>query len=143
MAHKPVFAGLIVDEAGNPVEVTTIDDEPYYVINDAGFLHHVPTVDVDRPVLQQFASFVSEHSDILSEQAAKMMGQEDIFSRAYLETQLKSFDQQLETLLESGLPEEVRAYLGMMGFRIVINYHGEVVRIEQPTSYEEGGEGDE
>jgi hypothetical protein len=35
----------------------------------------------------------------------------------------------------------MRAYLGMMGFKVVINYHGEIVRVEQPGSA--GGEGDE
>jgi len=35
-------------------------------------------------------------------------------------------------LLETGIPEEVRAYLGMMGFRIRINHHGEILDVEQP-----------
>jgi hypothetical protein len=26
----------------------------------------------------------------------------------------------------------MRAYLGMMGFRIIINVHGEVLKVEQP-----------
>jgi hypothetical protein len=26
----------------------------------------------------------------------------------------------------------MRSYLGMMGFKIIINMHGEVVRVEQP-----------
>jgi hypothetical protein len=28
----------------------------------------------------------------------------------------------------------MRAYLGMMGFKVVINYHGDVIRVEQPGS---------
>jgi hypothetical protein len=31
-----------------------------------------------------------------------------------------------------GLPEETRAYLGMMGFHVRINVHGEVLAVEQP-----------
>jgi hypothetical protein len=43
-------------------------------------------------------------------------------------------DAQFEALLEQGLPEEARAWLGMIGFRVVINIHGDVVRIEQPSA---------
>jgi hypothetical protein len=35
----------------------------------------------------------------------------------------------------------MRAYLGMMGFRIIINIHGEVLRVEQPgIASDEGDE---
>jgi hypothetical protein len=34
--------------------------------------------------------------------------------------------------MKTGLPEELRAYLGMMGFRIRINFHGEVLEVAQP-----------
>jgi len=45
---------------------------------------------------------------------------------------LKNIDKQMDTLLETGLPEEGRAYMGMMGFKIVIDIHGEIIRLEQP-----------
>lgn len=70
--------------------------------------------------------------DLLSEQAAKMLGQDDPFSKAMIENQLKNMDRQFDALMQSGIPEDMRAYLGMMGFRIVINHHGEVLRVEQP-----------
>ena len=68
-----------------------------------------------------------------------MLGQDDIFSKAIIESQLKNVDDQFEQLLKSGIPEESRAYMGMTGFRIRINHHGEVLEVEQPT----GIEGDE
>jgi hypothetical protein len=61
-----------------------------------------------------------------------MLGQEDIFTKAMIETQLKNIDQQFDTLLKTGIPEEGRAYMGMMGFRITIDIHGEVINIDQP-----------
>jgi len=85
---------------------------------------------------------VRGHEDILSEQTAKMLGQDDIFSRAMIENQLKNIDQQLENLLNNGIPEEGRAYMGMMGFRVVINVHGEVVRVDQPGIVD-GGSGED
>ena len=72
-----------------------------------------------------------------------MMGTEDIFSRAFLENQLKNMDKQFEAVLQMGIPEDARAFMGMSGFKVVINVHGEVVKFEQPTATDEGGEGGE
>jgi hypothetical protein len=49
-----------------------------------------------------------------------MLGQEDIFSRAALENQMKNIGDQFEKVLKSGIPEEGRAFLGMAGFRVKI-----------------------
>jgi hypothetical protein len=34
--------------------------------------------------------------------------------------------------LNVGIPEEMRAYLGMTGFKVMIDMHGKVLRFEQP-----------
>jgi hypothetical protein len=102
------------------------------VVDDAGFRRHIPSEQVDRQVLEAMREMIQGHEDLLSEQAAKMLGQEDIFTRAMIESQLKNMDQQFEQILEVGIPEESRAYMGMTGFKIRINYHGEVIEIHQP-----------
>jgi hypothetical protein len=61
-----------------------------------------------------------------------MLGQDDIFSKALIENQLKNLDTQFDAVLHSGIPEEGRAYMGMMGFRVKINVHGEVLEVNQP-----------
>lgn len=132
MAQKPLFEGLVFDEFDNPVEVKFVGDESFYVVDDAGFLRHIPTEQVDRQVLESMRQLIEGHEDLLSEQTAKMLGQEDIFTRAMIESQLKNIDQQFNTLFNSGIPEEGRAYMGMMGFRITIDIHGEVIKIDQP-----------
>lgn len=132
MNIKPLFAGLIFDEFDQPVEVAYVGSEPCYVVDDAGFHRHIPTEQVDRQVLEHLRDLVEGHEGIISDQAAKMLGQEDIFSRALIESQLKNIDNQFDTLFETGIPEEGRAYMGMMGFRITINVHGEVLDINQP-----------
>jgi hypothetical protein len=132
MSPRPLFEGLVVDESDQPVEVTYIGDEPCYVVNDAGFLRHIPTEQVDRQVLQIMFEMIQGSEGLISEQAAKMLGQEDIFTKAMIESQLKQMDKQFETLLNTGIPEEGRAYMGMMGFSIRINVHGEVVDVNQP-----------
>ena len=132
MTNKPLFEGLVFDELNQPVEVAFVGNEPCYVVDDAGFRRHIPTEQVDRQVLEHMRELIEGHEGIISDQAAKMLGQEDIFSRAFIESQLKNIDNQFDTLFEEGIPEEGRAYMGMMGFRITINVHGEVLDINQP-----------
>ena len=132
MTSQAVFAGLIIDEYDQAVEVVNIGDEPCYVVNDAGFRRHIPSEQVDRQVFESMVEMIAGHEEVISEQAAKMLGQDDIFSMALIASQLKNIDLQFENLLQRGIPEEARAYMGMMGFRIRINVHGEVLDIEQP-----------
>jgi len=132
MAYQAVFNGLVVDENDQSVQVKIVGDEPCYVVDDAGFFRHIPSEQVDRQVLEAMGESIQGHEDLISEQAAKMLGQEDIFSMALIANQLKNIDQQLDNLLQTGIPEEMRAYLGMIGFKIRINVHGEVLEVIQP-----------
>jgi hypothetical protein len=132
MSRKAIFEGLVVDENDRPVEVVYVGDEPNYVVNDAGFRRHIPAEQVDMQVLDSIREMIEGHENIISEQTAKMLGQDDIFSRAMIENQLRNIDKQYDNLFEVGIPEEARAYMGMVGLRIKINLHGEVVDIIQP-----------
>ena len=132
MASQALFSGLIVDEFDNPVETVYVGSEAMYVVNDQGFRRHIPSEQVDRQVLEMMAGQITGNEDILGEQTATMLGQEDIFSRAFIQNQLKNIDQQMDQLFKTGIPEEGRAYMGMMGFRVIINVHGDVVGLNQP-----------
>ncbi len=132
MAKVPLFPGLVFDEYDQPVEVTYVGDEPCYVVDDAGFRRHIPSEQVDRQVIEAMSEMIRGSEDLISEQAAKMLGQDDIFSMAMIANMLKNVDKQFDALMSTGIPEEARAYLGMIGFKIRINVHGEVLSIEQP-----------
>ena len=132
MPRQALFAGLVIDEFDHPVEVAYVGEEPCYVVDDAGFRRHIPSEQVDRQVLNLMAEMMRGQEGPLAEQAAKMLGQDDIFSRAMLENQLKNVEAQFEMVMQSGIPEEGRAYMGMMGFHVRINVHGEVLEVEQP-----------
>ncbi|HQV94035.1 MAG TPA: hypothetical protein PLA27_01950 [Anaerolineales bacterium] len=138
--RQPLFAGLVVDESNRAAETAFIGDEPCYVVDDFGFRRHIPSEQVDRVVLGQLAEMMKGSEDFISQQAAKMLGQEDVFTKAAIEQQLKNMDKQFDQLIQVGIPEDMRAYLGMMGFKIVINVHGEVVRVEQPGAGGDDGE---
>ena len=130
--YHALFEGLVSDEHGRPVEVVMVGDEPCYVVDDQGFRRHIPSVQVDRQVLEEMREMIEGHEDMISQEAAKMMGQDDIFSIAMMASQLKQVDSQFDALLQTGIPEEGRAYLGMAGFQVVINVHGDVLEVKQP-----------
>ena len=134
MPQEPLFAGLVVDEFDNAVDVAHVGDEPCYVVDDRGFRRHIPSEQVDRQVLQFMAELIEGHEDLLSEQAAKMLGQDDIFSRAALESQFKNIEKQFDQVLQTGIPEEGRAFMGMSGFKVRINLHGDVLEVVQPSA---------
>jgi hypothetical protein len=142
MPRQPLFTGLVVDENGNVADTALVGGEPCYVVDDFGFRRHIPSEQVDRVVLGEIAGMMKGSEEYISEQTAKMIGQEDIFTRAMLERQLKDIDKQFDLLIQTGMPEDTRIYLGMVGFKVVINLHGEVLRVEQPSAPESGdGEG--
>lgn len=132
MTKKAVFEGLVIDERDQPAEVVYVGDEPCYVVDDSGFRRHIPSEQVDMQVLQAMLEMIEGHEDLLTAQTAKMLGSEDPFSVAMIEKQLENIDEQIGTLLETGIPEELRAYLGMMGFRVRIDVHGDVLTVDQP-----------
>lgn len=132
MARQALFAGLIIDENDRPVSVAYVGDEPCYVVDDLGFLRHIPAEQVDRQVLQVMGKMIEGHEALMADQAARMLGQEDPFSKALLEQQFKNLEKQFDQVIEIGLPEESRAYMGMMGFQVRINLHGDVIEINQP-----------
>ncbi len=134
MSSHALFGGLVVDENDHVAETVTVGGEAFYVIDDAGFKRHVPAEQIDRQVLEIMQEMMKGNEGLISEQTAKMLGQEDIFTKAMIEQQLKNMDKQFGAIMQQGIPEEGRAYLGMLGFKIVINYHGEVLRIDQPSA---------
>lgn len=143
MARRALFGGLVIDEWGQAVEVAQVGDEAFYVVDDAGFRRHIPSEDVDRQVLSEMLKMVEGNEEAIAEQTAKMLGQDDLFTHAILINQIKQMGEQVDALLNVGIPEETRSYLGMMGFRVTINLHGDVIDVAQPGAISGEGEGGE
>ena len=140
LPKKAIFEGLVYDEYGNPVETGWIGSEPCYIVDDEGFNRHILAEEVDRQVWRLMQEQIEGNEDLLSAQAAEMLGQDDIFTMAAIQNQLKNMDAQYNQLAQVGIPEESRMYMGMMGFRITISIHGEVLGIEQPGMIDDSGE---
>ncbi len=134
MGRIAVFRGLIFDEQGEPVTVARVGDEAYYVVNDEGFLRHIPAEEVDRRVLEHLREPLFSQREAVVEGLLQMMGKDDLFTKAMVEVSLDKVDENIEQLLRVGIPAENLAMLGMMGFRVVIDLHGEIVEISMPAA---------
>jgi hypothetical protein len=136
MGHSPprsaLFSGLIQDESGNPVEAVIVGDVPNYVVEDAGFRRHVESEAVDRQVIEMLREQFMAHRDIATEAMLQMLGKDDLFTKAMIDASIKNMDQ----VLNQGLPEGARAWLGMLGFRVIIDTHGQVIRLDMPEQYD-------
>ncbi|HFQ93794.1 MAG TPA: hypothetical protein ENK32_07280 [Anaerolineae bacterium] len=130
MARQALFAGLIYDEEGQPVDTAVIGDEAQYVIDDAGFLRHVDAEAVDRQVLAIFLDQLEQNRDLAVEQTLNLMGKDDLMTKAAIEASLRNID--MDQIIAQGMPAQARDMMGMMGFRIIINFHGEVIGMDQP-----------
>ena len=133
------FEGLVFTEDGTPVEVSYVGTTAYYVIDDQGFRRHVEAREVDRPVLTQFMDQLQEHREEAVMAMLMQLGQDDLFTKAAVESTVRNLN--VEQILDQGLPPQARQMLSMLGFRIVVNVHGEVVRIDMPTMPEGGATG--
>ncbi len=121
-----------MDENDRNVEATTIGGEAFYIVDDDGFRRHVPAEEIDKAVLTELRDQIMANRDAVTQGALQMMGSDDLFSKAMIDSSLKNIDSNFAKLMDQGLPEQARQWLGMLGFRIVVNYHGEVVRMESP-----------
>ncbi|HXF62999.1 MAG TPA: hypothetical protein VNK95_15345 [Caldilineaceae bacterium] len=136
MARTAMFGGLVFDEAGNPAEVAWVGGDAHYVVDDDGFRRHVDAEQVDRAVLRFLRSQVEDQREMAVQAMLEMMGQDDIFTKAAVESSIN----RMEEAVGQPIPEEARQWLGMLGFRIVIDYHGNVVDIQMPAGGIDEGE---
>jgi hypothetical protein len=134
--RSALFAGLVQDEEGHPVEAVVVGDVPNYVVEDAGFRRHVESEIVDRQVIEMLREQFMAHREIATEAMLQMLGADDLFTKAMIDASIKNMDQ----VIKHGLPDEARAWLGMLGFRVVINTHGQVVELKMPEQDETFGD---
>ena len=135
MAKNALFSALVFDENENPLEVAYVGGEAHYVINDDGFKRHVDAEEIDRHVVSIFLNQMQDNQGLAVEQAMKMMGKDDIMTKAALDSQLRNV--KTDDILKQGIPAQARDMLGMLGFRIILNYRGEIVRFDQPAAPDE------
>jgi hypothetical protein len=128
--RQALFADLIFNEQNEPAEVVYLEGEPHYVILDAGFRRHVQASDVDRQVVAVIREQILSQREWVVESMLQILGQDDLFTKAMIDASIEHMDEQL---LEQGLPEEARAWLGMLGLKVIVNHHGQVIHLDLPS----------
>ena len=136
MSHQALFAGLVIDENDRPLDVAMVGNDAAYVIDDDGFRRHIDAAQIDRQVLTILQEQINANKDMVEQGIMKAVGSDDLFTKAAIDKSIENFDQ----VLERGLPPDALQWLGMMGFRIVVNLHGEVIKLDQPGAIDESGE---
>ena len=137
MANKALFEGLVFDERGRPAEVRFIGADAHYVVDDDGFLRHIEAEKIDRQVLAVFITQLQQHKDLAVDEALNFLGKDDLFTKAALDASIENVD--IDEIIAQGIPEQARVMMGMMGFRITINVHGDIVDMHQPEAPDDEG----
>lgn len=135
MARQAMFDGLVYDDYDNLLTTTVIGGEAQYVFDDDGFRRHIDAEVVDRQVLAFFLNQLQENKDLAVEQALKMLGSDDLLTKAAVDASLRNIN--MEQIMAQGVPAQARDMLGMLGFRVVVDMHGEVLRLDQPAAPED------
>jgi hypothetical protein len=124
-----MFGGLVFNQQGQPAEVAYIGSEAHYVILDDDFRRHVAASYIDRQALLRLREMMEPFKDQAVVEMMRMMGKEDLFTKAMIDSSLKNWEQ----ALGQPIPEDMRAWLGMLGFRLTVDIHGEVVEMNLPS----------
>ncbi len=100
----------------------------HYAIPDNGFLRHVEAVTVDNAVLATIKEQITSMQDEVVRGMLAMFGKDDIFTKAAIDASIRN----LETNVRRSDPNQWLPWLRLFGFRIIVNVHGEVVRLIYP-----------
>lgn len=131
MAQRALFAGLVYDEYDNLLATAVVGGEAQYVFDDDGFRRHIDAELIDRQVLSFFLEQLQQNRDLAVQQALQMLGSEDLMTKAAVDASLRNIS--TDQIMAQGVPDQARDMLGMLGFRVVVNMHGEVLRLDQPA----------
>ena len=131
MAQQALFEGVIYDDYENQVETRVIGGEAFYVVDDDGFLRHVEAESIDRQILAVFMDQLQQNKELAVDQTLRMMGKDDLFTKAAIDASIRNIN--VDDILRQGIPQQARDMMAMVGFRVIINIHGEILRVDQPT----------
>ncbi|MBQ6343829.1 MAG: hypothetical protein IJI41_11945 [Anaerolineaceae bacterium] len=133
MSTQAFFSGLVYDENNNLLETTTIGNESFYIVDDCGFKRHIESREVDEKIFHLFTDQIDGNEEYLANAAANMTGKTDLFSMAMFKNQLLNIDKEIDTMLKQSPPPGLTEFLGMSGFKINIDLHGNIVQVNMPS----------
>ena len=137
MANKAFFSGLVYDENDNLLPTVLIGSDSFYIVDDYGFKRHIDSQEIDEKILRLFTDQIDGNEEYLANAAAQMTGKTDLFSMAMFKNQLQNIDKEVEALLRQGPPPGLAEFLGMSGFKVNIDLHGNIVHVNMPAVAED------
>lgn len=135
MTQFAMFEGLVSDEEGRTVTTAMVGANAFYVVWDDDFARHIDAESVDVQVLRFLRGEVEGQRDEAVSAMLQMLGKDDLFTKAAVEASINN----MESAVGNPIPMEARQMLGMMGFKIIVDFHGNVTDISMPA----GAMGDE
>lgn len=133
MANQAFFSGLVYDENNNLIETSTIGNEAFYVVDDYGFKRHIESRELDEKIFHLFTDQIDGNEEYLANAAANMTGKTDLFSMAMFKNQLLNIDKEIDSMLRQAPPPGLTEFLGMAGFKVNIDLHGNIVNVNMPA----------
>jgi hypothetical protein len=136
--RQPLFADLVFNEDGELARAVTIGGEPFYAVPEDDFLRHVEAEQIDRQIVETLQERIKGMSELVTKGVIRMLGEEDLFTRAAIEHAIEN----MGSILEPGAVDvdQLRTALWMAGFRAIVDVHGDLVRLELP-GWEAGPDG--
>jgi hypothetical protein len=134
---QALFEGLVFNEEGELAAVDRVGGEPFYVVLDADFRRYVEAGVIDHQVLEWLREQIMENQELVTQGTLSFLGQDDLFTKAMIDASILDLDKRMEELMQHGLPEEMRAWLGMLGFRVIVDVHGDVIELDAPSMVDE------
>ncbi len=131
--RQALFAGLIYNQAGEPVQLVYIGGVAHYAIPDEGFLRHIEAHEIDDVVIAHLKEQITSMQDEVVKGMLEMLGKRDLFTKAAIDASIRN----LEQGIRQSDHDQWSPWLKLFGFRVIVNVHGEVVEIIYPTSPEE------
>lgn len=129
MMATAAFAGLVHSTQDKPVPVKRIGPNDFYVVTEDGFDWHIEADKVDAAVWKQLKEQFQQLKGGILPDVLDAMGQGDPFTVAAYEAAIDNLGNAENMFI---LPEH-RDILALVGFRIIIDYHGDVWEIQMPA----------
>ena len=127
--RQALFPELVFNEEGESAAVVYIGSAAHYAIPDAGFLRHVEAHKVDIAVIAQLKEHITSMQDEVVRAMLQVLGKDDIFTKAAIDASIRNLEQSIRQSDTS----RWAPWLRLLGFRIIVNVHGEVVEVVYPS----------
>ena len=131
--RQALFAGLVYNEAGEKAIVVMIGGVAHYALDDDGFLRHVAARKVDDAVIAYMKEQITSQQDELVRGMLQMLGQDDLFTKAAIDASIRNIEAQIRQSDQN----QWGPWLQLLGFRVVVDVHGDVVEVIYPEQPDE------